>query len=180
MATGAGCGRICVVTLVTVVAGYGRVRAGERPHGTVIERGRHPRILVVAVSASCRELLSDVIGVSRCVIVIGMTTGTGIGRIVVIAVVAGCAVVGNGCVSPDQLIEVIVNGESGWRPSWICGVTGFTGGGQIQRYVAWIGGARRRNLPYASSTWFATLRRRLIRSGQQSTLCHWGGLIVDW
>ena len=32
-----------------------------------------------------------------------------------------------------------MNGESGWRPSGICGVTGFTGGGQIEGQVTWIG-----------------------------------------
>ena len=57
------------------------------------------------------ELLSYVVWIRGGVIVIGMATGTGIGRIVIIAVVAGCTVVGNGCVSPDQLIEVIVTGK---------------------------------------------------------------------
>ena len=135
MTTGAGCGWIGVVTLVTVVAGYGCVRTCERPHGTVIESCRCPCCLTMTVSTCCRELLSDVIGVSRCVIVIGVTTCAGIGRIVVIAVVAGCTVISDRRVSPNQLIEVIVNGESSWRPSWICGVTCFTGGGQIQRDV---------------------------------------------
>ena len=93
MATGAGCGRIVVVTLVTVVTCHSCVRTREWPHGTVIERGRYPCILVVAVSASCRELLSDVIGVSGGVVVISVTTCTGIGCIVIIAVVAGCTVV---------------------------------------------------------------------------------------
>ena len=92
----------------------------------------------MAFRTSCRELLSDVIGIGGGIVIIGMATGTGIGRIVVIAVVAGCAVIGNGCMRPDQLIEVIVNGESGWRPSGICCVTCFTGGGQIQCYVTWI------------------------------------------
>ena len=87
MATGAGCGRIGVVTLVTIVAGYGRVRAGEWPHGTVIERGRHPRILVVAVSASCRELLSDVVWIGGGVIIVGMATGTGVGRVCIVTLV---------------------------------------------------------------------------------------------
>ena len=138
MATGAGCGRIVVVALVTVVAGYGRVRTRERPHGAVIESCRCPCCLTMTVSTCGWELLSDVIGVSRCVIVIGVTTCTGVWCIVVIAVVAGCTVVGNGCVRSNQLIEVIVNGERSGRPSGICGMTCFTGGGQIQRDVTWI------------------------------------------
>ena len=87
----------------------------------------------MAVCTVRGELLSDVVWIGGGVIIVGMATGTGIGRIVVIAVVAGCAVVGNGCVCPDQLIEVIVNGESGRCPTRICGVTGFTGCGQVLR-----------------------------------------------
>ena len=93
----------------------------------------------MAVSASCRELLSDVVWIGGGVVVVGMTTGTGIGRIVVIAVVAGCAVVGDGCVCPDELIEVIVNRESSWRPSRLGGVAGFAGSWQVESQVTWVG-----------------------------------------
>ena len=87
MATGAGCGSVVVVALVTVVAGCGRVRTRERPHGTVIERGGHPCVLVVAVSASCRELLSDVVWIGGGVIIVGMATGTGVGRVCIVTLV---------------------------------------------------------------------------------------------
>ena len=92
----------------------------------------------MAVCTVRGELLSDVIGIGGGVIVIGVTTRTGVGCIVVVAVVACTTVVRDRRVCPDQLIEVIVNGESGWRPSGICCVACFAGGGQIQRYVTWI------------------------------------------
>ena len=139
MATCACCGRIGVVALVTVVTGHGCVRAREWPHGAVIERGRHPRILVVAVSASCRELLSDVVWIRGGIVVIGMATGTGVWCVIVITIVTSLAVVGDGCVCPDKLIEVIVNGESGWRPSGLGGVAGFAGCRQVECQVTWVG-----------------------------------------
>ena len=83
----------------------------------------------MAFRTSCRELLSDVIGIGGGVVIIGMATDTGVWCVVVITIVTSRAVVGDGCVCPDKLIEVIVNRESSWRPSWICGMTCFTGGG---------------------------------------------------
>ena len=120
-----------VVALVTVVTGYSCVRAREWPHGAVIEGGGYPRILVVAVSASCRKLLSDVVWIRGGIVVIGMATGTGVWCVIVITIVTSRAVVGDGCVCPDKLIEVIVNGESGWRPSGLGGVAGFAGCRQV-------------------------------------------------
>ena len=114
MARCTGCRCVIVVTLVTVVTSYSCVRARERPHGAVIEGGGYPRILVVAVSASCRELLSDVVWIRGGIVIVGMATGTGVWCVVVITIVTSRAVVGDGCVCPDKLIEVIVNGESGW------------------------------------------------------------------
>ena len=87
MAAGTGCRCVIIVTLVAVVTCHGCVRARERPHGAVIEGGGYPRILVVAVSASCRELLSDVVGIRGGVIIIGMAAGTGCGRVCVVTLV---------------------------------------------------------------------------------------------
>ena len=83
--TSVGC--TVVITLMAIVTSDGCVRACERPHGTVIERGRHPCVLVVAVSASCRELLSDVVWIGGGVVIISMTTGTGVGRVCIVTLV---------------------------------------------------------------------------------------------
>ena len=85
----------------------------------------------MAVSTSCRELLSDVVRIRGGVVIVGMTTGTGVWCIVVITIMTSRAVVGDGCVCSDELIEVIVNGESGWCPSRLGGVAGFAGSWQV-------------------------------------------------
>ena len=77
------------------------------------------------------ELLCYVVGICGGVVIVGMATGTGVGCIVVITIVTNRAVVGDGCVCSDELIEVIVNGESGWRPSRLGGVAGFAGSRQV-------------------------------------------------
>ena len=77
------------------------------------------------------ELLCYVVGICGGVVIVGMATGTGVGCIVVITIVTSRAVVGDGCVCSDELIEVIVNGESGWRPSRLGGVAGFAGSRQV-------------------------------------------------
>ena len=91
MTTGAGCRWIGVVTLVTVVAGYGCVRTCERPHGTVIESGGHPCCLAVAVCTGSCKLLRYVIWISRCVVVIYVAACTGcrwIGIVTLVTIVA--------------------------------------------------------------------------------------------
>ena len=85
----------------------------------------------MAVCASCRELLSDVVRIRGGIVIIGMTTGTGVWCVVVITIVTSRAVVSDGCVCSDELIEVVVNGESGWRPSGLGGVAGFAGSRQV-------------------------------------------------
>ena len=79
------------------------------------------------------------VGIGRGLVIIGMTASAGIRCIIVITVVAGRTVVRNSSMGSDQWIEVIVNGESGRCPTRICGVTGFTGCGQVQRDVTWVG-----------------------------------------
>ena len=82
-----------------------------------------------------RELLGYVIRISSLCEIIIVTTIARIGCIIVIAIMTGRTVVGNGSVSPQQLIEVIVNGESRRRPSRVSGMTGFAGNRQIERNV---------------------------------------------
>ena len=60
-----------------------------------------------------------------------MASLTSVWGIVVVSIMTSRAVVGDGCVCPDELIEVIVNRESGWRPSGLGGVAGFAGSRQV-------------------------------------------------
>ena len=70
-----------------------------------------------AVSAIGRELLYNVIGISGRVVVIGMASGTCIGRIVVVSVMTCRAVIGNSSMCSGEWVEVIVQGESGRCPT---------------------------------------------------------------
>ena len=67
----------------------------------MIQRSRSPCGLIVAVCAVHRELLGHVIRIGGGVKIVSMTSGTGVGRVVVIAVVAGRTVVGNGRVRAE-------------------------------------------------------------------------------
>jgi hypothetical protein len=62
----------------------------------------------VAVSAIGRELLCNVIGISGHIIVIGMASGTGIGRIVVVSVMTCRAIACNHRMCTSQEIIVVV------------------------------------------------------------------------
>jgi hypothetical protein len=106
MASCTSCRGVVVVALVAVVTGHGCVRARERPHDAVIEVGRYPCVLVMAVSAGCRELLSDVVGIRGGVIIVGMATGTGCGRICVVTLVT--IVAGHGGVRTHNRIEGVI------------------------------------------------------------------------
>jgi len=129
-----GIGGIVVITLVTIITRGGQVCPGQWPVG-VAEGRWYPGTLSVTLLAVQRELLCFVIRIGCIVVIIRVTPGTRIRCIVVIAVVTGRAIVGNGRVRSDQLIEVIVYREGGGCPSRIGCVACFTGCGQVQRQV---------------------------------------------
>lgn len=61
----------------------------------VVESRRHPGIFPVAIGAIGRKIQGYVVGVVGIVVIVGMATRAGIGGVVVIAVVAGGAFVGD-------------------------------------------------------------------------------------
>jgi hypothetical protein len=71
----------------------------------------------VAVGTIGRELLCNVIGISGRVVVIGMASGTGIGRIVVVSVMTCRTVTGNSSMCSREWVEVVMQGESGRCPT---------------------------------------------------------------
>ena len=105
------------------------------PYTAVVKCGGYPGSLVVTHCTIGREPGSFVIWIGGGVIVILVTSHTGIRCIVVVAVVTGCTVVGNGCVRSDQLVEVVVYRECGRCPSRIGSVAGFTSRWQVKRRV---------------------------------------------
>ncbi len=104
---------IDIVALVAGVAVVGNrdMSTGERIKSIVVKRGRNPGIFRMAVSAGGRELGGCVIGVDRRIVIRLVAPRTSIGRIVIIAVVAGRAIIGDDCVRPVQNIIVVVDRE---------------------------------------------------------------------
>lgn len=70
---------------------------GEK-HPVVVKGGRRPGRFTVAAGAVGRELRGFMVGIGGLIIVGHMAAGAGIGRVVVITVVAGRAIVGDYCV----------------------------------------------------------------------------------
>mgnify|MGYP007060900883 FL=1 len=87
-----------------------------------------------------RELRSGVVGVSRLGIIRRMATVAGVGRAVVIAVVAGSTVIGNGCMSAVQRIIVAVNRERSRLPTRCGRMAHRTISREAERYVVRVGG----------------------------------------
>ena len=84
------------------------------------------------------ELLGYVIRISSLCKIIIVTTIACVRGIVVVTIMAGSTVVGNGRMRSEQLVIVIVYGECGRCPSRIGSVAGFAGSWYIQRDVVRI------------------------------------------
>ena len=141
MAARAGVGRIGIIpTNVTgrAIIGNQRVAAREREEIVVVETRRRPGTFAVATLTIGRELRRLVVGVGGGVEVGQMAAHTSIRRVVVIAVVASRAVVGNRRMRAVQCVEIIVVGKGGRRPTRLRGMTTRTIGAQSQRYVVGI------------------------------------------
>ena len=78
----------------------------------MIKGSRHPGRFAVATGAIRWELCRGMVGVGRLIIVADMTAGTGIWRAVVIAVVAGGAIIGNSGMRAVQGIIIVVNSKA--------------------------------------------------------------------
>ena len=116
------------------------VSAVDREILIVVVPGRwRPGALCMAILTGGRELRRLVVGVIRVVILALVATEAGRGRIVVIAVVAGVAIVCDGGMGPDQLVIVIVNGECGRHPVGGRGMAHRTIGRYPQCLVVGIG-----------------------------------------
>ena len=91
----------------------------------------------MAGGAICWKLPRHVVGVGRLIKIRRVATRAGVGRVVVVAVVAGVAIVGNGAVGPVQRVHGIVVVKSGRFPA-DGGVAGRTVGRHAQRRMVRI------------------------------------------
>ena len=132
------------VGIVPVVAGgaivrNGGMRAVQRVKTVMVQRRRRPGGFAVASGAIGWELLGDVVRISRLVIIGRMAACAGVRRRIVIAVVAGGAIVRNGGMRAVQGVIIVVNGKGGRFPTAGRVAIG-TGGGDGQGHVVWVGG----------------------------------------
>ena len=120
VATGTGVGRVVIVPsgmTKGAIVGNRNMRPGKWIDGAVIKRGRHPCGLGMAILTGGGQLVGRVIRIGRAVIISLVTTYAGVRCIVVIAVVAGSAIVGNSRVCPIQWVVIIVDRESSRLPA---------------------------------------------------------------
>ncbi len=137
------CASIRCVGIVPVVAGYaivrnGGMRAVQRVKTVVVKRRRRPGGFAVTGGAIGWELLGDMVRISRLVVIGRMTACTGIRRRIVIAVVAGGAIVRNGGMRAVQGVIIVVNGKGGGFPTG-SGMAGFAIRRDGQSYVVRVG-----------------------------------------
>ena len=91
----------------------------------VIESSGYPFRFGVAVLAIGTELSGLVIGIGGAIIIVLVATHTSIGCIVVVAIVASGAFIGDGSVRPVEGVEVIVYIKCGRLPIRSSGMTRF-------------------------------------------------------
>lgn len=120
MASFTGVGGIAVITAdVTscTIIGNRYMRSREGEIRIVIETGGSPGRLGMAGGTIRRELIGCVIRVRCGVEICCVAANTGIGRIVVIAVVAGRTIIRYCSMCAIQGIIIVVNGKGGRRPA---------------------------------------------------------------
>ncbi len=140
-----GAGHLCIIGRVSMaidtlipLAVMGPAVDGEILP-VVVEGGRRPARLIMATGAIRRELSRLVVGIGRLVVVRIVAPETGIRRIVIITVVAGGAVVGNGGVRSLEDVVVVVVGKGRRHPTRIGGMARSAIGGEAQGLVVGIG-----------------------------------------
>ena len=137
---GVRCIRVIPVVARIAIARDRNVRSCKRINGVVVKRRRYPRCLGVAGCAIRWKLLRGVVGHRRLRVIVCVTAVAGIWCVGIIAVVTGCAIVGNGCVSAIQRIKIIVDWEGCRRPAGGCGVAHRAICWQVERHVVGIYG----------------------------------------
>jgi hypothetical protein len=117
-------GRIVVIPIVTgiTIVGNDYVGSCQRIKIIVVKSGRHPCRFGVAILAISRKLVGQVVRVGRLVVVVCVAAETRIRGVIVVAVVAGRTIVGDGGVRPIQHIVIAVDGEGSRVPFGLGGV----------------------------------------------------------
>lgn len=123
VAAGTSVRRIVVIPLVATVAIHGLMRALQRPETVVIDRRRDPTTFIVADHAIRGETSVLVIRIGGLIVIRCMATVACVRRIVIIAIVASCTIVGQRDMCAVERPEIIVDGEGSWHPIRIGSMT---------------------------------------------------------
>ena len=99
-----------------------------------------PRIFRVTACTAGRKSCCCMVGICGCVIVCQVTAYTGVGRIVVIAVMTGSTVIGNGRMRAIERIVIVVVGKRCRCPAGLGGVATGTVIAKAQGYVVGVAG----------------------------------------
>ena len=105
----------------------------------MVERRGFPGGFRMTIFASIREARAGMVRVDGRIVFRRVAAKTGIGCIVIIAVMAGSAVVGYGCMCAIERIIVVVNGECSRRQVRGSGMAHRAIGRKIQRCMVRIG-----------------------------------------
>lgn len=140
MTPGAGIGRVGIIAVMTRIAIVGNrdMRPRKRIECIVVKCRRNPGVFRMAVGTRRGELSSGVVGIKGRIVVRLMASGTGIGRIVVIAVVAGRTIVGDRCMRAVQSIIVVVDRERCRIPVGVGRMAHVAIRRQAKGDVAWV------------------------------------------
>ena len=109
------------MTGITIIRDGG-VRSRERIKTIVVEVSRNPGRFAVAAGAVRGKLLRDVVGVGCLVVIADMASHAGIRGVIVVPVMASGAVIGYDGMRAVQGVIIVVNRESGRRPTGIRGI----------------------------------------------------------
>ena len=142
MAACTGIRRVVVVPVVTgsTLVGNNGVPACEGVKVVMVKSGRYPCRLRVTILAVGRELGDFMVRIGRTVVVGQVAAHTGIGRVVVIAIVAGSAVISNARMRAIERVVVVVVGKSRRRPAGLGSVATGAVIAKAQRYVVGVAG----------------------------------------
>ena len=115
----AGIGGIGIITVVAGIAiiGDGHVRTHKWINGIVIESRRRPGGLGVAKRAVGGILLCRMVRVGGLCVIAIVATVAGVGGVIVVSIVTGGTVTGNGYVCAGNRVVVIVSHETCRSPT---------------------------------------------------------------
>ena len=140
--TSTGVGGIIVVSVVTssTLIGNNGMPSRQGIKVIMVKGSRYPGRLCVTILTIRRELSCFMVWIGGAVVVAEVAAHAGIGRIVVITIVACRAIIGYTRVRPVERIVVVVVGKSCRRPAWLGCVAAGAVIAEAQRYVVGVTG----------------------------------------